>query len=167
MRWAGALQNIVQTHLIDVVLGLSVLVLILLVSVIVLNVKLGKMSRRKSKVKLPQDVNLLDMLHKGLEEVQGYSEVVDALGQSHKSLVMQQKLDIQRIGLVKFNAFDDIGGEQSFALALLDAENNGVLLSSLLSRTESRTYAKAISAGTSEQVLSLEEQQALSRAMKV
>ena len=50
----------------------------------------------------------------------------------------------QRVGLVRFNPFEDTGGNQSFALALLDAEGNGWVLSSLHARTGTRVYAKPI-----------------------
>ena len=70
----------------------------------------------------------------------------------------------QRIGLVRFNPFDDTGGNQSFALVLLDAEDDGLVLSSLHSRTGTRVYAKAIAGGQPEAALSEEEMEALGLA---
>jgi len=72
----------------------------------------------------------------------------------------------QRIGLVRFDAFDDVGGEQSFALALLDAHGSGVVLSNLFGRSESRMYAKCITEGKPEHTLSSEEQEAVRRALE-
>jgi hypothetical protein len=71
----------------------------------------------------------------------------------------------QRIGLVRFNPFEDTGGNQSFALALLDANGDGVVFSSLHSRTGTRVYAKAVNGGRSETALSEEETQAVRDAM--
>lgn len=68
---------------------------------------------------------------------------------------------IQHVGLVRFNPFDDTGGNQSFALALLDANADGIVLSSLHSRTATRVYVKAILAGRSDAQLSAEEIAAL------
>jgi hypothetical protein len=68
---------------------------------------------------------------------------------------------IQHIGLVRFNPFDDTGGNQSFSLALLDENADGVVLSSLHSRTATRMYVKAILGGRSDAPLSDEEQAAL------
>jgi hypothetical protein len=68
---------------------------------------------------------------------------------------------IQHVGLVRFNPFEDTGGNQSFALALLDADADGILLSSLHSRTATRVYVKAILAGRSDAQLSAEEVAAL------
>jgi len=65
---------------------------------------------------------------------------------------------------VRFNPFEDVGGDQSFAIALLDQHGNGLVLSSLHNRAETRVYAKPIQAGRSEYTLSAEEQQALAQA---
>jgi hypothetical protein len=67
--------------------------------------------------------------------------------------------------VVRFNAFDDIGGEQSFAVALLDANGNGVVLSSLYGRQDSRLYAKTIAGGEPDRPLSSEEKRALDQAL--
>jgi hypothetical protein len=71
---------------------------------------------------------------------------------------------IQRVGLVRFNPFDEVGGDQSFAIALLDQHGNGFVLSSLHHRTETRVYAKPIEGGRSRYALSDEEEQALTEA---
>lgn len=165
MNWADAVTDVVRKYDVYLLLGLAALVLMLLISVIRLNVRMGRLYKRKNSVgSLGTDV--LDTVEQGLAQVRSNSEVVAALNEHHNILALHQGYCIQRVGILKFNAFDDVGGEQSFALALLDANNNGVLLSSLFTRTESRTYAKAIAAGRSEQPLSKEEQVALSRAMR-
>ncbi len=70
----------------------------------------------------------------------------------------------QRIGLVRYNPFEDTGGNQSFALALLDADDDGIVISSLHARGGTRIYAKAVAAGRPEAALSEEETQALALA---
>lgn len=77
----------------------------------------------------------------------------------------EAKLHVQRVGTVRFCAFPDMGSDLSFAIALLDAHDNGVVLSSLYGRNESRTYAKPIVAGKSTYQLSEEEKEAIARAM--
>lgn len=69
-----------------------------------------------------------------------------------------------REGLVRFNPFPDTGGNQSFALALLDESDDGVIVSSLHSRTGTRIYAKAVINGKADTSLSVEEQQAIDEA---
>lgn len=80
--------------------------------------------------------------------------------------IMQQNLThIQHLGVVRFNAFPDAGSDLCFAIAVLDAQQNGVVLSSIYSRTECRTYAKPITAGTSKYPLSDEEKAAMAQAI--
>ncbi len=75
-------------------------------------------------------------------------------------------ISIQKVGVVRFNPFKDVGGDQSFAIALLDNNNNGVVISSLYSREGTRVYTKPIENGTSSYHLSEEEKQAIQKAMK-
>jgi len=72
---------------------------------------------------------------------------------------------VQRVGVVRFNPFPDAGGDQSFAVALLDAEGNGLVISSLHGRTETRVFAKGVANGRSRHALSAEEQDAIDRAL--
>jgi len=72
----------------------------------------------------------------------------------------------QKIGVVRYNAFDDVGSDLSFAVALLDNNDNGIILSGIYSRENSATYAKPIVAGKSKYALSAEEIQAVDIAIK-
>ena len=76
-----------------------------------------------------------------------------------------QRKAVQRVGLVRFNPFEDTGGNQSFALALLDAHGDGFIVSSLHARTVTRVYGKAVAGGKSEAALSGEEAEALRQAL--
>jgi hypothetical protein len=69
-----------------------------------------------------------------------------------------------RVGVVRFNPFDDTGGNQSFALVMLDESDNGLIMSSLHSRSGTRLYAKVMTAGRCDSALSTEESQALAIA---
>lgn len=68
------------------------------------------------------------------------------------------------IGVVRFNAFQDTGSDLSFSVAFLDAQKNGLVLSSIYGRDESRTYAKPVKDGQSQYQLSSEEKEAIQRA---
>ena len=72
---------------------------------------------------------------------------------------------IQRVGVVRFDAFDDIGGKLSFVVALLNESGDGVVISTINGRQESRSYAKPIKKGSSPHTLSQEEKGAIARAM--
>ncbi|MBQ7515393.1 MAG: DUF4446 family protein [Schwartzia sp.] len=71
---------------------------------------------------------------------------------------------VTRIGVVRFNAFKDTGSDLSYAVALLDSNNDGVVFSSIFGREDSRSYVKPIEDGKSTYTLTLEEQQALKSA---
>jgi hypothetical protein len=89
-----------------------------------------------------------------LERVAGRVSELDALARS----------DISRVGFVRFSAFDDTGSELSYALALLNREGDGVVVSSIYSRTDTRTYGKAVNAYKPAVNASDEELQAIERA---
>jgi len=72
---------------------------------------------------------------------------------------------IQKIGMVRFNPFNDVGGNQSFALAMMDNKNNGFVISSFFTKEGNRVYAKTIKNGESDHTLSEEEKEAIKRAI--
>lgn len=73
--------------------------------------------------------------------------------------------DLRRVGLVRYNPFSDAGGDQSFALALLNDQNDGIVLSSLYGREMNRVYAKLIRQGKSQYQLTEEEKRAIEGAV--
>jgi len=89
---------------------------------------------------------------------------VGRLGGRTATLEATGRKAFQQIGLVRFNPFEDTGGNQSFALALLDADGDGIVLSSLHARGGTRVYAKAVAGGRPEATLSDEENEALGLA---
>ena len=89
---------------------------------------------------------------------------VEKLRQEVRALDASMARSVQHVGLVRYNPFEDTGGDQSFALALLDRVGNGVIISSLHGRTATRFYAKAVKAGQPGLSLSEEEALALKQA---
>ena len=75
------------------------------------------------------------------------------------------KTTIQKVSVVRFDPFNEMGGKQSFAIALMDAENNGFVVSSLFVKEGNRVYAKAVKKGKSDYVLSKEELEAIEKAI--
>lgn len=108
------------------------------------------------------------------DDVQG--EVIRRLNRLETQLEeLQPRLDhaervanmsAHKIGFIRFNPFHDTGGDNSFVLVLLDAENTGVMISSLFAREGVRIYGKAINRGRSKYQLSEEERSALEETMK-
>ena len=75
------------------------------------------------------------------------------------------RFSIQKFGMVRYNAFEEMGGNLSFSLALLDDHGDGVILTSISGRTEARIYAKPVKGLTSSHNLSDEEREAISSAV--
>lgn len=95
---------------------------------------------------------------KNIEEK--YSKLLDMVTDMDQTA----KSKIQKVGLIRYNPFDEMGGNLCFALALLDGNDNGVVLNGIHSRTGSFTYAKPIEMGVSTYMLSDEEIQAVEMA---
>jgi hypothetical protein len=77
----------------------------------------------------------------------------------------QLRAGLRRVGLVRYDAFAEMGGRMSFSVALLDQDANGVVISAINGRTETRCYGKAVVNGAAEQELSPEEKDAIAQAM--
>jgi Protein of unknown function (DUF4446) len=71
---------------------------------------------------------------------------------------------LRHVAVVRYDAFNDMGGRMSFSAALLDDAGDGVVISSINGRTETRTYAKGVKGGASDAILSPEEEQAIAYA---
>ncbi len=108
--------------------------------------------------------DLEEILSHHLETVHGVSRDLDELTARLSIVESAARHHFTRQGLVRFNPFPDTGGNQSFALVLLDESDDGVIVSSLHSRTGTRIYAKAVNAGKADTSLSTEEQEAIDEA---
>jgi hypothetical protein len=149
-----------------IAIALAVLVLVLLVLVVVLLRRTSRFERRLAGLTRGADGKSLEsILDTHLGQVHALSRQVDALGTRSTILEATQRKALQRMGLVRFNPFEDTGGNQSFALALLDEDGDGFVVSSLHARAGTRVYGKAISKGASEANLSEEEAEALRIAL--
>jgi hypothetical protein len=152
---------------------LSQVVVALVVVVVVLGLWVAwlqrseAMLRRRLRRVLPQGESggIDEILDRQLKRVDSLSERVDALNKLHHELEDLSQRTIQKVAVIRYNPFADTGGDQSFAIALLDSRGNGVVLSSLHSRTDTRVFAKAVQGGRSRYQLSDEEQDAIKKAL--
>jgi len=88
----------------------------------------------------------------------------DKLSRELENLKKESKFSIQRVGVVRYNPFKEVGGNQSFSMALLDGNDSGIVITSLYSREGNRVYGKSIKNGKSEHLLSDEEMEAVKKA---
>lgn len=107
------------------------------------------------------------VLEELLKGVNLFKKDIDNLKLQCDKIEKDQITCIQKIGLLRFNPFKDTGGDQSFILALIDANNSGIVISGLYSRAGTRWYAKRVIKGQGvEHELSDEEKQAIKEAKK-
>ncbi|HHW92560.1 MAG TPA: DUF4446 family protein [Firmicutes bacterium] len=114
---------------------------------------------------LREGKSLEEILFTHLDNVQLALEQVGELELEYHKLEQNLKYCIQNLGVVRFNAFPDMGSDLSFAVALLDQGGDGVVLSSLYGRNESRIYAKPVQRGVSTYHLTDEERRAIQKAL--
>lgn len=99
-----------------------------------------------------------------LPQFQDLKKNFERISQELESLKKENKFNVQKIGIVRFNPFSEVGGDQSFSIALLDGNDDGVVITSLYSREGNRVYGKPIQNGKSQYPLSEEEKQAIEKA---
>ena len=107
---------------------------------------------------------------KDLKEILGVLERLDndtnQLRKDLEDFKKESRTSFQKIGIIRFSPFKEVGGDQSFCISLLDADNNGFVLTSYYGREMNRVYTKSVKNGKSEYSLSEEEKKAISQATK-
>lgn len=127
---------------------------------------LSYMKKRYRKMMNGVDGDNLERLLMGhIDEVRHVIDENKRLDSENRRIDDLLKMAVTRVGMVRFRAFEDMGSDLSYAVALLDAHNNGVVLSSIFGREDSRSYAKPIEDGKSSYPMTQEEEQALREAM--
>jgi hypothetical protein len=146
--------------------GAAALAILALIITVVIAVRQSKLLKRYSLIlNGPVGQDLEHILLNQEQTIRQLQTELSSLQQRVHTAAAEAKLHVQKVGTVRFCAFPDMGSDLSFAIALLDANDNGVVLSSLYGRNESRTYAKPIQGGKSTYQLSDEEKEAIARAM--
>ncbi|MFA9431418.1 DUF4446 family protein [Egicoccus sp. AB-alg2] len=144
--------------------GLSVL---LGVVVVVLAVRVRALRREQRRACASgSDQDVVGALGRIDAEVQGVRRDVGTIHANTEHLRELLRGAVSKVGVVRYDAFDDMGGALSFSAALLDERGSGVVVSAINGRTETRCYAKPLADGSSEQHLSTEEQAAVDAALE-
>lgn len=162
-------KNILDTLGVDVayiLIGMLVLIIVLLILILVNKSKLKKLEEKYERFMLGSDGETLEatILEK-FDEIDDLKEQNEIKSQLIKNLQDNLVITYQKIGLVKYDAFKEMGGKISFALALLNKENTGVILNAMHSRDGCYTYVKEIIKGESFIELATEEKEALEQAI--
>ena len=147
--------------------ALALLVLLLLIGCIVQSLRLGRAVRSyRELVRDGDGGSLHDRLVGSAEQAVRAGERMREIEAIHATVEERTRRSLQHIGLVRFNPFEDTGSDQSFAIALLDDQRDGVVLSSLHGRANTRLFAKPVADGGSPHNLSDEETQAIRIALE-
>ena len=160
------IEMLLNQYMMYIMLGLVLLVLVLIIIMCVNAVKMKKLKKRFEKFMSKEDVNLEELL------VQ-YTKKLNVLLQNEKE--MQTSIEhmekivkncVQKVGVVRYQAIQNMGADLSYTVALLDENNDGVVFNGIYGRDGCYTYAKPIQEGKSSYNLSDEELQAIEKAIK-
>lgn len=147
-------------------LTLLIFIVVLFVIIILQMKKLNWLQKRLSKFMTGKDAKSLEKDIVGLYEDNKFLKInVDKNKKDIRTLYKNMEHAFQKIGLIKYDAFQQMGGKLSFSLALLDENNNGFILNSVHSTEGCYTYTKEIKNGECAISLGEEEQQALDMAI--
>jgi uncharacterized protein YlxW (UPF0749 family) len=126
---------------------------------------LSATSTPRAARKIADDRQAVLMLTKHDQDVARLKVAARQLAEEQRQMVEQMAASLQRVGLVRYDAFEDMGGHLSFSAALLDANGDGLVITSINGRQDTRCYAKPVEGWTSRHNLSEEEEQAIRLAL--
>nr|WP_302598325.1 DUF4446 family protein [uncultured Cellulosilyticum sp.] len=149
-----------------IVASLGALVLILLICVCMTQSKLKKLQRRFETFMGGDELDLEGLLGRYTNDINALLESEKEVRAEMKSVNEKLNYCIQKVGIVRYKAIANTGADLSFAIALLDHQNDGIVLNGIYSRDGSYTYAKPIRNGKSTYNLSDEEIEAIEQALK-
>lgn len=158
------INTIGVNQIIEILLVLLAILLIAFIFVLAKTVSLDKKYKKFMK-KLGESENLEEDLENFMYKVERVEKQNAEILGTINGLDKDIEGCIQKVGIVRYSAFQDTGSDLSFTLALLDEKNNGVVLNGIYSREMSNIYAKPVEGGKSSYTLSVEEQQAINNAL--
>ena len=149
-------------------LAVNVLFAVLTIWLLVMTVVVWHARRHYNRLTAGiKKTQLREILEQLLSQIKQNQKETNTLRDWLDKVEKEEAKDLKKLGFVRFNPFSDTGGNQSFCLALLDGHDNGIVISSLHSRDQTRVYAKAIKEGKTEgQQLSKDEKEAIRLAQE-
>ena len=146
--------------------GIIIIILLIIVSMISYSLRLSRLERKYKMFMKGSDAQSLEKTFmRKFAQIDRLYEAKENHEQTIKSIVKNFRVIFSKYGVEKYDAFDDVGGKLSFALALLDKENTGLILNAVHSRDNCFLYLKEIVKGESYVMLSQEEVEALRKAV--
>ena len=161
----GILEFLKTDNYILILSAITVILLIGFVAVLISNIKLNNRYKRFMN-KLGKGRNIEEDLENFMYKVDRVEKQNMEITNFCKNLDEDLSKCIQKVGIVRYSAFKDTGSDLSFAVALLDEKNNGVVFNGIYSREISNIYAKPVENANSRYTLSEEESQAIVKAVE-
>ncbi|GMQ65080.1 DUF4446 family protein [Vallitalea maricola] len=150
-----------------IVLVLCGITLLMLILLIINSIRIKKWKNKYYQfMNSKEDFNIEDVLQNNIKDIDGLKNILHKQKLDIREMEKHVRQSIEKVAVVKYNAFDNMGGQLSFVLALLNQTDSGVLLNGMHSREGCYMYVKEIKDGKSEKVLSEEEKSALEKAVK-
>ncbi|MBA5852012.1 DUF4446 family protein [Clostridium sp. cel8] len=154
--------NLVEEFQLYIVGVLLILILILFIMNIIAFKSINRIEKRYRRLMRGVDnKNLESLVIEYLDSIDKAKKETDFMKEKFEELNLRLKKCIQKFSIVRYRAFEDVGSDLSFSIALLDADNSGIIITGIYGRDESTTYAKPIDKGMSRYELSQEENQVL------
>lgn len=149
-----------------IIIGLVVVVVILLLVQLINRIEINRLEKRyKKMMKGSYGKTIEELLVDYTDKMENSMKIVEDLEAATRSLDNRVRRSMQKCGVIRFRAFDDVGSDLSYSIALLNERNDGVVLTGIYGRNESATFAKPIENGISKYDLSDEEKQAIKNAI--
>lgn len=149
-----------------ITIGLIGLVIIQFIMLLIAFRSLSKVEKKFRRImRGVNNKNLEELINSRLDKIDEIKEASEEILNANESLKTQLEKCTQKVSVIRYKAFEDVGSDLSFSVALLDGENNGVILTGIYGRDYSTTYAKPIDKGISRYDLSEEELHVLNSAM--
>ena len=151
----------------EVVLAMAVMMIVLFITVIIMLARISFLNKRYTNFmrKIGNGKNLEEDLENYMYKVNRVSTQNLENSNKIKNIEEEIKKCIKKVGVIRYSAFKDTGSDLSFTLALLDDNNDGVVLNGIYSREMSNIYAKPVKNGKSEYTMSEEETKAIQKAI--
>lgn len=162
-----SVTNFLESYDVYIMVALTAALIVLILLQIASYIKMSKLDRRYKKLmKGSSGKNIEDMILQYKDNVDIALMKSDAVRSLYTDLEKRLKGCIQKFAMVRYKAFDDIGSDLSFSIALMDENNDGMVITGIYGRMESTAYAKPIENGISKYDLSEEEKTAIKTAME-
>jgi hypothetical protein len=160
------LREFVAVYNIEIMIGLMAALFILVILYLIAEIRISKIKGNYNDfVRGVKGLNVEELLIKTGEDLHDIRIDMNIMEQKIEDLETKLAFAIQKVGFVRYNAFAEMGSDLSFSIALLDKFQNGFVLTSIYGREYTTSYAKPVKFGKSVYPLSVEEMQAIDRAV--